>query len=85
MVQQGPRLHTDPTVQEGGVIVVHAGAGVDEVTFKPAGEAATRVRVVNGRAEYRLPPNVRGGATVLISDMQFPNPTSTEVLVVGND
>lgn len=80
---QEPRLRADPTVPEGGVIVVDTASDVDEVVFKPDGHPATRVRVVNGRAEYRVPPGVRGGTEITVSDMRIPNPSSIGVQVLG--
>jgi hypothetical protein len=80
---QEPRLRADPTVVEGGVIVVEVAADVTQVTFRPDGHPATRVPVVGGRAEYRLPTTVLGGTTVAVSDMNFPKPTTIGVRVMG--
>ena len=80
---QQPGLRTDPTVNEGGVIVVTVTAKVSHLYVKLPGRPAARVPVVNGRVEYGLPPQVRGGSVIHISDLRLPNPSSAEVLVVG--
>ena len=80
---QEPRLRADPTVIEGGVIVVETASDVDELVFRPDGHPATRVPVIDGRAEYQVPPGVRGGTEITVSDMRIPNPTSIGVEVLG--
>lgn len=77
------RLRTDPTVMEGGTIVVDVPDGVNEVHFVIPGRGSTSVAVVEGRAEFPLPPSVAGGTTVLVTDGLYPNPNSTRVQVVG--
>lgn len=80
---QNPALRTDPTVPEGGTIVVTVGSGTEFVYFLAPGHRRVAVPVVNGRAEYRLPPSVQGGTTVYVSDLRLPQPASANVLVVG--
>lgn len=65
------------------MVVVEVAEGVDKVHFKPAGHPPVTVRVANGRAEYQLPPNVRGGTVIFISDLKLPDPASAEVTVTG--
>lgn len=77
------KIRTDPTVPEGGVIVVDVAEGVGEVHIVVPGEGSVVVPVVQGRAEYQLPPSVRGGSSVLVTDGLVPNPTVTRVRVVG--
>jgi hypothetical protein len=77
------RLRTDPTVAEGGVIVVHVAEGVRQVHFTIPGHSTETVTVRGGRAEFRVPAEVRGGATVLVTDGLVPRPSSTTVTVVG--
>lgn len=83
-MMQGPdRVQAPSTVVEGGTITIRVRSEVDHVIVLVAGRSSTRVPVVNGRAEYPLPPDVLGGTVVSITDGRIPNPSSTDVLVVG--
>lgn len=81
---QGSGIAADPTVPEGGVISVRVSSGSKTVTLLIPRVGPVDVPVRDGVAEYRLPPGVRGGTIILISDHAFPNPSSTSVEVVGN-
>jgi hypothetical protein len=83
MFQDPDRVQAPTTVVEGGTITIRTSAEVDHVIVLIAGRSSTRIPVVNGRAEYPLPPNVTGGTVVSITDGRIPNPSSTDVLVVG--
>jgi hypothetical protein len=84
-MQQRTRIQTDPTVSEGGTIHMRVDGGPEYLTLIVPGLAPVRVRVVRGRAEYQVPPHVRGGSHIFITDDLFPNPTGTSVLVVGGN
>lgn len=84
-MQDPGRIRTDPTVAEGGTIEVFVKEGVAEVHFVIPGQGVRSVRVSDGRAEFRLPPNVRGGSTILVTDGLIPNPSQATVTVTGGD
>lgn len=69
---------------EGGTLVVETAAGVKEVTIAIPGGGTRRVRVSNGRAEFLLPPGVRGGTPIFVGDGTKPVPFTTTVMVVGS-
>lgn len=83
MPQDPSRIRTEPTVIEGGTIVVHVAEGVHEVHFAIPGGGSQTIRVEGGRAEFRVPPTVSGGSTIIVTDGLIPNPSSTTVTVVG--
>ena len=73
------------TVQEGGYLVIQVNSGVKEIGLLMPRVGAVRLRVPkDGRVEYRLPPQVRGGDGVVITDLNWPNPAGTTVRVLGN-
>jgi hypothetical protein len=76
-------IQVDPTVPEGGTIVVRVRHQATEVRFVVPGVGVVRVTPVGGRAEYTLPPEVRGGARITVSDMRLPRPASATVDVTG--
>jgi hypothetical protein len=80
---QDPPFQTPPTVVEGGTIVVTVGEQVGTVYFYAPGHPVVATPVVAGRAEYRLPPTVRGGTVVYVSDKRVPTPTTKQVDVLG--
>jgi hypothetical protein len=80
---QDPAIRTDPTVAEGGVLVVTAAAATRSVSFLVPGQRRVTLPVVNGRVEFRVPPQVRGGTRILVSDMNLPKPCELSVEVVG--
>lgn len=82
-IQDPDRVQAPSTVTEGGSITIRVTSNVDHVTVLITGQSSTRVPVVNGRAEYQLPPSVRGGTVISITDGRLPNPSSADVLVVG--
>lgn len=82
-MQARSRVRTDATVQEGGTIQVRVDGETAELLFVVPSVGAIRVPVVRGRAEYTLPPSVRGGTRVIISDLRVPDPSSVGVDVVG--
>ena len=83
MLQDPQRVQAPSTVAEGGTITIRTSSEIDHVIVLIAGRSSTRIPVVNGRAEYPLPPDVRGGTVVSVTDGRIPNPSSTDVLVVG--
>lgn len=83
MPQDPQRVQAPPTVTEGGTIDIRVTSEVDQVTVLLPGGVTTRVPVVNGRAEFRVPPGVRGGTVISITDGRVPNPSTTDVQVVG--
>lgn len=84
-MQQRTRIQTDPTVSEGGTIHMRVDGSPEYLTRIVPGRAPVRVRVIRGRAEYRVPPHVRGGSHVFITDDHFPNQGGTFVLGVGGN
>lgn len=83
MMQVVEGIRVDPTVPEGGVLVVQVRNQAREIRMVVPGVGVVRLPVHNGRAEYRLPPQVRGGARITISDMLLPRPSSATVDVIG--
>jgi hypothetical protein len=82
-MQDSPRIRADATVQEGGTIQFRCDANVHELLLVVPGVGTRRVRVAGGRAEFTLPPQVRGGSTILAADGVLPNPSSISISVVG--
>jgi hypothetical protein len=80
---QDPPFQTPPSVIEGGTIVVTVGEQVGTVYFYAPGHPVVSAPVVGGRAEYHLPPSVRGGSIVYVSDKRVPAPTTKQVEVIG--
>ncbi|MFO1051987.1 MAG: hypothetical protein U1F36_07215 [Planctomycetota bacterium] len=81
---QGGGMRAPPSVQEGGRIEIDVQSGASHVLLIVPGVGRVKVGVVGGVAEYQLPPGVRGGVIIFISDMKLPNPSATTVQVVGN-
>lgn len=79
-----PPFRTPPQVQEGGVIEAEVGSGTKELSVFIPGHGLRRYRARNGRIEIPLPPGVRGGTRIFISDENYPNPHATTVTVVGS-
>ncbi len=82
-MQQKPRIWAEPTVLEGGTLVVRARSEVKEISVFIPGHGSFLIGVRHGRAELTLPPNVRGGAQLIVSDLLVPTPCSLTVDVVG--
>ena len=77
-------LEVPDTVQEGGVLVIEVNSGVKEIGLLVPGLGPVRLPVPrNKRVEYRLPPTVRGGDGIPITDLNFPDPAGATVRVVG--
>lgn len=72
------------TVAEGGTIAIDLRSGAGAVFVSVPGVGTVRVAVINGVAEYRLPPSVPGGTIIFISDCKLPNPAGATVHVVSN-
>ena len=81
---QGPGFRVPPTVREGGRLEVDVQSEATHITLVVPGVGRVKIRVVDGVAEYRLPPTVHGGAIIFVSDMRLPDPAATTVLFVGN-
>ncbi len=73
------------TVAEGGTVRIEVANGAKsvQVAFLGQGRHNRRVEVVDGVAEFRVPPGVQGGSRILISDFLFPSPSTIEVVVTG--
>lgn len=82
-MQSRSRFTVNPTVDEGGTIVIRATTRLSEVSVFIPGHGTRRVPLVNGRGETQIPPDVRGGTQILITDGLVPTPCSTTVDVVG--
>ncbi len=81
---QGPaRIHAEPTVREGGTIQLRVDGDVSQLTLVVPGVGVVKLGVVQGRAEYTLPPQVHGGGRIIVSDMQVPDPSSIGIDVIG--
>jgi hypothetical protein len=78
-----PPFRTPPSVIEGGTIEIEAGVGVTTLDIAIPGRGRRRVRVVGGRAEFRVPPDVPAGTPIFVDDGKLPNPHTTTVWVVG--
>ncbi|MGE0145316.1 MAG: hypothetical protein AB7I19_18965 [Planctomycetota bacterium] len=72
------------TVVEGGVLEIDVSSGVKSVSLVIPGHGRFTVPVVDGVAEWRLPPSIPGGATIFISDRKLPSPSAATVEVVSN-
>lgn len=83
MAQDGSRIEADPTVPEGGTIEFRVDGDVDHLRLIVPGVPPVRIKVTNGRAEYTLPPHVRGGSVIIVSDGKLPNPSGTSITVTG--
>lgn len=84
-MQQRDGISGPTTVPEGGTVQVEVRTGARELRiYIPSGQLAFRVPVVNGLAEFQVPPSVRGGSSVLVTDMGHPEPASILIVVVGN-
>ena len=84
-MQDPSEFRVDPTVEEGGTIVVQAPKYLEFVYVFVPGRGSLAIPVVAGRAEYTLPPEVLGGTLIVVSDGQIPNPKSVTVTVVGGE
>lgn len=82
-MQGSRRIHTEPTVLEGGTVILHVNESVQEVHVLIPGKQSYTVPVVNGRAEFHVPPEVRGGTPLLITDGIIPHPAQVTVTVTG--
>ncbi|MCC6784223.1 MAG: hypothetical protein IT457_15380 [Planctomycetes bacterium] len=73
------------TVAEGGNVRVEVMNGARSVQLVFLGQSAhnRRVPVIDGIVEFRVPPGVSGGSRILVSDFQFPTPSTIEVVVTG--
>lgn len=72
------------TVVEGGVLEIDVSSGVKSVSLIVPGHGRFTVPVIDGVAEWRLPPSIPGGATIFISDRKLPSPSAATVEVVSN-
>lgn len=69
---------------EGGALSIEVQSGASAVQiFVPGAVLPVLVPVIDGVAEFVLPPSVRGGATIHVSDLKLPDPSTARVLVVG--
>jgi hypothetical protein len=82
-MQSEGRIDAPSTVTEGGTLVIRVALGVDRLTMFVPGVGKVDLPVVSRQVEYVLPPAVRGGATILITDGRVPNPSGASVRVVG--
>lgn len=82
-MQSAPRISAPSTVDEGGTISIRAQPGIRELSVFIPGHGSKNVKVVRGRAEVVLPPDVPGGSVILISDLVVPDPYTIAVDVVG--
>ncbi len=78
-----PPFRVPADVQEGGSIVIEGGSGTTQVEVAIPGHGMRVVKLTNGRAEFQLPPGVRGGTPIFVGDGKLPNPYTTTVWVVG--
>lgn len=72
------------TVVEGGVLEIDVSSGVKTVSLVIPGHGRFTVPVVDGVAEWRLPPSIPGGTTIFISDRKLPSPSAATVEVVSS-
>lgn len=79
-------IRAPATVFEGGVLTldVQSGAAFVEI-YAPGAGPARRVPVIDGIAEFVLPPTVRGGSVIHVSDLKEPRSATAEIEVLGND
>lgn len=83
-IQDPPGIRAPSGVQEGGDLRVDVSSGASQLTLVIPGVGRVKIPVQNGVAEYRLPPSVRGGTVIFISDMKLPSPSAAIVQVIGN-
>ena len=83
-IPQGGGLRAPPTVQEGGRLQVDVQSESTHVLLVVPGIGRVKIAVIDGVAEYQLPPSVLGGTVIFVSDMKLPNPSAATVQVVGN-
>lgn len=76
-------MNAAPSVREGGSIHFTVEGDVQQLQLLVPGVGAVYVRVVRGRAEYQLPPQVPGGSTIVVNDGVYPHPTGMNIDVVG--
>ncbi|MBK8974575.1 MAG: hypothetical protein IPM29_01480 [Planctomycetes bacterium] len=85
-VEPPPGIEAPDAVAEGGHLVVQVNSGVKEIGLCVPGVGQWTVPVPkDGRVEWRLPPNVRGGHRIIVTDLDIPHPSSKTVDVVGSD
>lgn len=77
-------LRVPPTVQEGGALEIVVSGGIESVTVAFPDGVIHVPTSIDGRAELVIPPRIRGGTVILVSDNKFPNPTVVAVTVVGS-
>ncbi len=82
--QDPGRIKAPGTVIEGGSVTIDVRTGAEALFVSIEGLGTVRIPVVDGVAEYRLPPTVRGGAVIFISDCKLPDPAGTTIHVVSN-
>lgn len=85
MPQGRTRVHAAATVSEGGTIHFRCDPDVSTLRLIVPSVGLVLVPVRRGRAEYPLPPQVRGGATISVTDGVLPNPTGISIQVVGGN
>lgn len=76
-------MSAPPTVQEGGSIQFTVEGDVKRLQLLVPGIGSVHIPVHRGRAEYRLPPQVPGGSTIIVNDAVYPHPTGMFIEVVG--
>lgn len=81
---QSPGIRVPPRVVEGGVLEIEVGSRVGEVVISTGRHGKFRVPVRSGRAEFRVPPHIPGGTILVVSDLEFPEPSIKAVEVVSN-
>lgn len=82
-VQEPRGITAAPTVMEGGNLLIRASSDVRQIQLLVPSVGRVVLPVVGGRAEYQLPPSVRGGTRIVVSDMKHPNASSIGIDVVG--
>ncbi len=76
-------MQAEATVPEGGTIHIRCNSDATTLQLLVPGVGCLLLPVVGGRIEYTLPPQVRAGHRIIVSDLRTPAPSNASVEVVG--
>lgn len=79
-----PGIDVEPTVPEGGTLEVEVTSDVDEVHISIPGQGVVTLTPTDGRVELPLPPDVRGGTKIIVTDGKLPSPSTAVVTVTSS-
>jgi hypothetical protein len=82
-----PPIEVPDVAVPGQVIEIRVNTGVKHVFIKIPGQVGVKRLTLDeqGRVEWRVPPDLRPPKTIIVADMNFPNPEAEPVTIVSGD